>query len=151
VVRDDTKNTWMYLPDNILVQGRLENGAVVNAYTACIRTTAAAIVGDLRQGGHAVDDWRGEAAGAQRSSGRHKGDKATRVARAGAIQVGAEAVRNDGPPMKSPDGKFAEAIRTGSTIEPDFDHAVAATVCWIPSSALHRRGNGRKLYCKSIA
>ena len=52
-----------------------------------------------------------------------------------------EAVRNDGPAYEVGQMwvKFADAIRTGSNIEPDFDHAVRATECQIPSCELLQR------------
>src|SRR5262249_25573790 len=117
-------------PDNIVVQGRLENGALVNAYTG---------VYPYHGSGHRLEIYGkdgtlsmiGGGEGGQelrrKIMGGHKDDKALQeLAVPERFTWVPEVVRNDGPAYDVGQMwvKFAEAIRNGSAIEPDFDHAV---------------------------
>ena len=127
---DTKKYVDVTSPDNIMVQGRLENGAIVNAYTG---------VHPYHGSGHRLEIYGkegtlsmtggGEGGGEheRKLRGGHKDDKALQeLAVPERFKWVPEAVRNDGPAYEVGQmwAKFAEAIRTGSTIEPDFDHAV---------------------------
>ncbi len=119
-------------PDNILVQGRLENGAVVNAYCGVHpyhgsghrfevygREGTLAMIG----GGEGGQELR------RKLMGGHQDDKTLQeLAVPERFKWVPEAVRN-GPEYDVGQMwvKFAEAIRTGSNEDfdlPDFDHAV---------------------------
>ena len=117
-------------PDNSMVQGRLENGAVVNAYCG---------VHPYHGSGHRLEIYGrdgtlamiggGEGGGEHQRKvmGGHKDDKGLQeLPVPERFKWVPEAVRNDGPAYEVAQMwvKFAEAIRTGSNIEPDFDHAV---------------------------
>ena len=127
---DTKKYVDVTSPDNIVVQGRLENGAVVNAYCG---------VHPYHGSGHRFEIYGregtlwmiggGEGGGEHQRKlrGGHKDDKALQeLPVPERFKWVPEAVRNDGPAYEVGQmwAKFAEAIRTGSTIEPDFDHAV---------------------------
>jgi hypothetical protein len=58
-----------------------------------------------------------------------------------------EAVRDGGPAYDVGQMwvKFAEAIRTGSKVEPDSTTRCAATACWTRSNARRRPGNAQKV------
>ncbi len=127
---DTKKYVDVTSPDNILVQGRLENGAIVNAYCGVHpyhgsghrleiygRDGALSMIG----GGQGGAELRRKIMGAQ------KDDKALKeLPVPERFKWVPEAVRNDGPAYEVGQMwvKFAQAIRTGSHIEPDFDHAV---------------------------
>jgi predicted dehydrogenase len=127
---DTKKYVDVTSPDNIMVQGRLENGAVVNAYCGVHpyhgsghrfeiygREGTLAMIG----GGEGGQEFR------RKIMGGHKDDKALQeLPVPERFTWVPEAVRNDGPAYDVGQMwvKFAEAIRTGSAIEPDFDHAV---------------------------
>jgi predicted dehydrogenase len=117
-------------PDNIMILGRLENGAIVNAYCGVHpyygsghRLEIYGKEGTLSMigGGEGGEERR------RKVMGGHKDDKTlqeltvperfTRVP---------EAVRNGGAAYDVGQlwVKFAEGIRTGANIDPDFDHAV---------------------------
>src|SRR4029077_10409280 len=119
-------------PDNIVVQGRLENGAIVNAYVG---------VHPYHGSGHRFEIYGrdgtlsmigggegGEELG-RKIMGGHKDDKAPQeLSVPERFKWLPEAVRN-GPPYDVGQMwvKFAEAIRTGSNADPnlpDFDHAM---------------------------
>jgi predicted dehydrogenase len=117
-------------PDNVMVQGRLENGAIVNAYCG---------VHPYHGSGHRLEIYGregtlvmiggGEGGGEHQRKimGGHKDDKALQdlpVPERFTWVPGA--VRNGGPEYEVGQMwvKFAEGIRTGSNIETDFDHAV---------------------------
>lgn len=126
---DTKKYVDVTSPDNIVVQGRFENGAVVNAYVGVHpyhgsghrfevygRDGTLSMIG----GGQGGDEHR------RKLMGGHKDDKALQeLAVPERFKWVPEAVRN-GPAYEVGQMwvKFAEAIRTGSQIEPDFDHAV---------------------------
>jgi predicted dehydrogenase len=117
-------------PDNIAVQGRLENGAIVNAYVGVHpyhgsghrfeiygKDGTLAMIG----GGQGGEELR------RKIMGGHKDDKALQeLPVPERFKWVPEAVRNNSPAYDVGQMwvKFAEAIRTGSSIEPDFDHAV---------------------------
>lgn len=117
-------------PDNVVVQGRLENGAIVSAYCGVHpyhgsghrfeiygREGTLSMIG----GGEGGEELR------RKIMGGHKDDKALQeLPVPERFKWVPEAVRNDGPTYDVGQMwvKFAEAIRTGSNIEPDFDHAV---------------------------
>lgn len=127
---DTEKYVEVTSPDNVMIQGRLESGAIVNAYVG---------VHPYHGSGHRFEIYGTEGTlsmvgggqGGQelqrKIMGGHKGDKAleeltwperlTRVP---------ESVRSAGPAYDVGQMwvRFAEAIRSGSGIEPDFDHAV---------------------------
>src|SRR5688572_5944906 len=117
-------------PDNIAVQGRVETGAIVNAYCG---------VHPYHGSGHRLEIYGragtltmiggGEGGGEQQRKimGGHKEDKALQeLAVPERFKWVPEAVRKDGPAYEVGQMwiKFAEAIRTGSAIETDCDHAV---------------------------
>ena len=117
-------------PDNIAVHGRLENGAIVNACCG---------VHPYHGSGHRLEIYGrdgtlamiggGEGGGEQQRKimGGRKDDKALQeLIVPERFKWVPEAVRKDGPAYEVGQMwvKFAEAIRTGSAIETDFDHAV---------------------------
>jgi predicted dehydrogenase len=127
----DTKNyVDVTSPDNIAVHGRFENGALVNAYCG---------VHPYHGSGHRLEIYGregtlvmiggGEGGGEKQRKimGGRKGDKALQeLVVPERFKWVPETVRNDGPAYEVGQMwvKFAEAIRTGSAIETDFDHAV---------------------------
>jgi predicted dehydrogenase len=127
---DTKKYVDVTSPDNIIVQGRLENGAVVNAYCG---------VHPYHGSGHRFEIYGkdgtlsmiGGGEGGQelrrKIMGGHKDDKALQeLAVPERFTRVPEVVRNDGPAYDVGQlwVKFAEGIRAGSHTEPDFDHAV---------------------------
>lgn len=117
-------------PDNIAVQGRLENGAVVNAYCG---------VHPYHGSGHRLEIYGREGTLVMIGGGEGGGERQRKVVGGKkndqALQELAvperfkwvpEAVRNDGAAYEVGQlwVKFAEGIRTGAVIDPDFDHAV---------------------------
>ncbi len=127
---DTKKYVNVTSPDNIAVQGRLGNGAIVSAYCG---------VHPYHGSGHRLEIYGregtltmiggGEGGGEQQRKimGGHKEDKALQeLAVPERFKWVPEAVRKDGPAYEVGQMwiKFAEAIRTGSAIETDFDHAV---------------------------
>ena len=129
---DTKKSVDVTSPDNVLVQGRLENGAVVNAYCGVHpyhgsghrfeiygKDGALSMIG----GGEGGEELR------RKIMGGHKDDKALQeLPVPERFKWVPEAVRN-GPAYDVGQlwVKFAEAIRTGSNAHPnlpDFDHAV---------------------------
>lgn len=116
-------------PDNVLVQGRLENGAVVNSYVG---------VHPFHGSGHRLEIY-GRDGTLMMIGGGQSGEEHRRKIMGGHKDAKAlqeltvperfkwvpEAVRNgqeyDVGQMWV---KFAEAIRNGSAVEADFDHAV---------------------------
>ena len=128
---DTKKYVDVTSPDNIMVQGRLENGAIVNAY--CWRASVPRQrppLGDLRQGRHAVDDRRrrGRRGGPAQDHGADT--KTTRRCKSCPCRSGSNGCRKRCA-TSVPHTTWA---RCGSslpkryaparTIEPDFDHAV---------------------------
>jgi predicted dehydrogenase len=120
-------------PDNVIVQGRLENGAVVNAYTGVHpyhgsghrleiygREGTLSMIG----GGEGGEELR------RKIMGGRKDDKAPQeLPVPERFKWVPEAVRSDGPAYGVAQMwvKFAEAIRAGSNADlnlADFDHAV---------------------------
>jgi predicted dehydrogenase len=127
---DTKKYVDVTSPDNIMVQGRLESGVIVNAYCG---------VHPYHGSGHRFEIYGREGTlsmigggeGGQelhrKIMGGQKDDKALReLPVPERFKWVPEAVRNDGPAYDVGQMwvKFAEAIHTGSSIEPDFDHAV---------------------------
>jgi predicted dehydrogenase len=127
---DTKKYVDVTSPDNIVVQGRLENGAVVNACCG---------VQPYHGSGHRLEIYGregmlsmiggGEGGEERRRKlmGGHKDDKAPQeLPVPERFTWVPEAVRNGGPAYDVGQMwvKFAEAIRTGSNIGSDFDHAV---------------------------
>jgi predicted dehydrogenase len=127
---DTKKYVDVTSPDNIVVQGRLENGAIVNAYCG---------VHPYHGSGHRFEIYGKEGTlsmigggeGGQelrrKIMGGHKDDKALEeLPVPERFTWVPQAMRNDGPAYGVGQMwvRFAEAIRTGSNIEPDFDHAV---------------------------
>jgi len=127
---DTKKYVDVTSPDNIVVQGRLENGAIVNAYTGVHpyhgsghRFEIYGKDGTLSMigGGEGGEELR------RKVMGGHKDDKALQeLPVPERFTWVPEALRDGGPAYDVGQMwvKFAEAIRTGSNIEPDFDHAV---------------------------
>jgi predicted dehydrogenase len=117
-------------PDNITVQGRLEGGAIVNAYVGVhpyhgsgYRLEIYGKDGTLAMigGGEAGQEAK------RKIMGGHKDDKALQeLPVPERFKWVPEEVRNGGPAYDVGQMwvKFAEAIRTGTRIEPDFDSAV---------------------------
>jgi predicted dehydrogenase len=130
---DTKKYVDVTSPDNIMVQGRLENGAIVNAYCG---------VHPYHGSGHRFEIYGregtlwmiggGEGGEERRRKlmGGHKDDKALQeLPVPDRFTWVPEAVRNDGPAYDVGQMwvKFAEGIRGGSNDDPnlpDFDHAV---------------------------
>ncbi|HEY2990839.1 MAG TPA: Gfo/Idh/MocA family oxidoreductase [Candidatus Binatia bacterium] len=127
---DTKKYVDVTSPDNIVIQGRLENGAVVNAYVGVHpyhgsghrfeiygRDGTLSMIG----GGEGGEELRRKIMGGQ------KDDKALQeLSVPERFKWVPETVRNNSPAYDVGQMwvKFAEAIRTGANIEPDFDHAV---------------------------
>jgi predicted dehydrogenase len=126
---DTKKYVDVTSPDNIMVQGRLENGAVINAYCG---------VQPYHGSGHRLEIYGKEGAltmigggeGGQelrrKLMGGHKDDKALQeLSVPEKFKWVPEALRS-GPEYDVGQMwvKFAEGIRTGAPINPDFDHAV---------------------------
>ncbi|HEY7320867.1 MAG TPA: Gfo/Idh/MocA family oxidoreductase [Candidatus Binatia bacterium] len=117
-------------PDNVLIQGRLENGAVVNAYTG---------VHPYHGSGHRLEIYGREGTLAMIGGGEGGGEHQRKI-RGGQKDDKTlqelpvperftwvpEAVRNGGPAYEVGQMwvKFTEAIRGGSENPADFDHAV---------------------------
>ena len=126
---DTKKYVDVTSPDNIMVQGRLENGAVVNAccgvhpyHGSGHRCEIYGKEGTLSMigGGEGGEELR------RKIMGGHKDDKALQeLSVPERFKRVPEALRS-GPAYDVGQMwvKFADAIRTGSKIEPDFDHAV---------------------------
>jgi predicted dehydrogenase len=127
---DTKKYVDVTSPDNIMVQGRLESGAIVNAYCG---------VHPYHGSGHRLEIYGregtlsmiggGEAGEERRRKimGGHKDDKALQeLAVPERFTWVPEALRDGGSAYDVGQMwvKFAQGIRTGSAIEPDFDHAV---------------------------
>lgn len=117
-------------PDNIMIQGRLERGAIVNAYVG---------VHPYHGSGHRLEIYGKEGTLAmigggeagqeanRKIMGGHKDDKALKeLPVPERLKWVPEEVRNVGRAYDVGQMwvKFAEAIRTGTPIEPGFDHAV---------------------------
>ena len=153
---DTKKYVDVTSPDNVVVQGRLENGAIVNAYTG---------VHPYHGSGHRLEIYGKEGTlsmigggeGGEEHRRKIRGDtKTTRRCKSCPCRSDSNGCRKPCattvPPTKwarcgsSLPKRYAPA-RTSS---PTSITRCAATVCWIPSCALHRRGNGRKLYCRSV-
>ena len=127
---DTKKYVDVTSPDNILVQGRLENGAVVNAgcgvqpyhgsgHRLEIYGTEGALM--MIGGGEAGEERR------RRIMGGHKDDKAVQeLAVPERFSRVPETLRNAGSAYDVGQlwVRFAEGIRAGTPIDPDFDHAV---------------------------
>jgi predicted dehydrogenase len=126
---DTKKYVDVTSPDNIMVHGRLENGAIVNAYCGVYpyhgsghRFEIYGKDGTLSMigGGEGGEELR------RKIMGGHKDDKALQeLPVPEQFKWVPEALRS-GPAYDVGQMwvKFAEGIRTGSNIEPDFDHAV---------------------------
>ena len=126
---DTKKYVDVTSPDNIMVQGRLENGAVVNAscgvqpyHGSGHRFEIYGTEGTLAMigGGEGGEERR------RKLMGGHKDDKALQeLPVPEKFKWVPEALRN-GPSYDVGQMwvRFAEAIRAGSHIDPDFDHAV---------------------------
>ena len=127
---DTKKYVDVTSPDNIMVQGRLENGAVVNAYCG---------VQPYLGSGHRLEIYGKEGTlamigggegGEERSRkvmGGHKDDKTLQeLAVPEKFKWVPEALRSGGAAYDVGQMwvKFAEAIHSGSAVDPDFDHAV---------------------------
>ena len=127
---DTKKYVDVTSPDNIVVQGRLESDALVNAYVGVHpyhgsghRFEIYGTEGTLSMigGGQGGEDLQ------RKIMGGHKDDASLKeLPVPERFQWVPEAVRKGGPAYSVGQMwvKFAEAIRTGSRIEPDFDHAV---------------------------
>jgi predicted dehydrogenase len=117
-------------PDNIMVQGRLKNGAVVNAYCG---------VQPYHGSGHRLEIYGREGTlmmigggegGEERSRkvmGGHKDDKTLQeLTVPEKFKWVPEALRSGGAAYDVGQMwvKFAEVIHGGSAVDPDFDHAV---------------------------
>jgi predicted dehydrogenase len=127
---DTKKYVDVTSPDNIMIQGRLENGAIVNAYVG---------VHPYHGSGHRLEIYGkdgtlamigGGEAGDEKNRkimGGKKDDKALQPLTVPAKFTSIpEAVQNT--PASYDVGQmwvnFAKAIRGGANVEPDFDHAV---------------------------
>jgi predicted dehydrogenase len=127
---DTKKYVDVTSPDNIMIQGRLESGAIVNA---CVG------VHPYHGSGHRFEIY-GKDGTLAMSGGGEAGQEANRRIMGGhsddkslnelpvpeRLKWVPEAVRNVGRAYDVGQMwvKFAEAIRTNARIEPDFDHAV---------------------------
>ncbi len=127
---DTKKYVDVTSPDNVMIQGRLKNGAVVNACCG---------VHPYHGSGHRLEIYGKEGTlsmigggqGGQelrrKIMGGRKDDKALQeLPVPERFKRVPEALRNDGPAYDVGQMwvKFAEAIRNGSSSEPDFDDAV---------------------------
>jgi predicted dehydrogenase len=127
---DTKKYVDVTSPDNVIIQGRLESGAVVNAYCG---------VHPYHGSGHRLEIYGkdgtlmmiggGEGGGEheRKIRGGQKGDKTLQDLRVPEEFTWVpDVVRNGGPEYEVGQMwvKFAEAIRSGSEVNPDFDHAV---------------------------
>ena len=127
---DTKKYVDVTSPDNIMVHGRLENGAIVNAccgvhpyHGSGHRFEIYGTEGTLAMigGGEGGEERR------RKVMGGHKDDKTLQeLAVSEKFTSVPEAVRNGGAAYDVGQMwvKFAEGIRTGSPIDADFDHAV---------------------------
>jgi predicted dehydrogenase len=127
---DTKKYVDVTSPDNIMVQGRLENGAVVNAccgvqpyHGSGHRFEIYGREGTLMMigGGEGGEERR------RKLLGGHKDDKALQeLAVPERFTWVPHAVRDGGASYDVGQMwvKFAEAIRSGTNVDPDFDHAV---------------------------
>jgi predicted dehydrogenase len=127
---DTKKYVDVTSPDNIMVQGRLENGAVVNAYVGVHpyhgsghRFEVYGEDGTLSMigGGEGGQEIRRKILGGQKDD---KGLQELPVPER--FKWVPDPLRNDGPAYDVGQMwvKFAEAIRTGSNNESDFEHAL---------------------------
>jgi predicted dehydrogenase len=127
---DTKKYVDVTSPDNIMVQGRLENSAVVNAYCG---------VHPYHGSGHRLEIYGKEGTlvmvgggeGGQEPrrkvmGGRKDDERLQELPVPERLKWVPKALRENGPAYDVGQMwlKFAEAIRTGSNIEPDFDDAV---------------------------
>ncbi len=130
---DTKKYVDVTSPDNVVIHGRLENGAVVNAYCG---------VHPYHGSGHRLEIYgrdgtlsmigggQGGAEPRRKIMGGHKDDKALQeLPVPERLKWVPEAVRNDGPAYDVGQMwvRFAQAIRNGSSADAnlaDFDHAV---------------------------
>jgi len=127
---DTKKHVDVTSPDNIMLTGRLESGAIVNAYVGVqpyhgsgYRLEIYGKDGTLAMigGGEAGQEAN------RKIMGGHKDDKTLQeLPVPERLKWVPEEVRKLGPGYDVGQMwvKFAEAIRTGARIEPDFDHAV---------------------------
>jgi len=126
---DTKKYVDVTSPDNIVVQGRLENGAIINAYCGVHpyhgsghrleiygREGTLAMIG----GGEGGEERR------RKLVGGHKDDKALQELTVPERFTWVPEDLRNGPAYDVGQMwvKFAEGIRSGSNIESDFDHAV---------------------------
>jgi predicted dehydrogenase len=126
---DTKKYVDVTSPDNIMVQGRLESGAIVNAYCG---------VHPYHGSGHRLEIYGREGTLAMIGGGEGGQELSRKIAGGRKDDKGLQdlpvpekfkwvppAVRS-GPEYDVGQmwAKFAEGIRTGADIEPDFDHAV---------------------------
>jgi predicted dehydrogenase len=127
---DTKKYVDVTSPDNIMIQGRLEGGAIVNAYVG---------VHPYHESGHRLEIYGTEGTLAMIGGGE-AGQEVKRKIMGGRKDDAAlqelpvperlkrvpEAIRNVGPSYDVGQMwvNFAKAIRTGARVEPDFDHAV---------------------------
>ena len=127
---DTKKYVDVTSPDNVMIQGRLESGAIVNAYCG---------VHPYHGSGHRLEIYGKEGTLAmigggeggeerrRKLMGGHKDDKALQeLPVPERFTWVPEAVRNGGAAYDVGQMwvRFAEGIRNGSNIEADFDHAV---------------------------
>jgi predicted dehydrogenase len=127
---DTKKHVDVTSPDNIMIQGSVESGAILNAYAG---------VHPYHGSGHRLEIYGKEGtlmmigggeAGQEASRkimGGHKDDKELKeLPVPERLKWVPEAVRKVGRAYDVGQMwvKFAEAIRTGARVEPDFDHAV---------------------------
>jgi predicted dehydrogenase len=127
---DTKKYVDVTSPDNIMIHGRLESGAIVNAYVGVHpyhgsghRFEIYGTEGTLSMigGGEAGEERRRKLVGGK------KDDKALReLPVPERFACVPESLRDSGPAYDVAQMwvKFAEAIRTGAEVEADFDHAV---------------------------
>lgn len=126
---DTKKYVDVTSPDNVMIQGRLENGAVVNAYCGVHpyhgsghrleiygKDGTLAMIG----GGEGGEERR------RRVMGGHKDDKALQELPVPERFTWVPEFLRNGPAYEVGQMwvKFAEGIRSGAAIEADFDHAV---------------------------
>jgi predicted dehydrogenase len=126
---DTKKYVDVTSPDNVMIQGRLENGAVVNAYCG---------VHPYHGSGHRLEIYGKEGTLAmigggeggeerrRKVMGGHKDDKALQELLVPERFTWVPETLRSGPAYDVGQMwvKFAEGIRNGSAIEADFDHAV---------------------------